>query len=177
MTLLDWAILIVAAGLTLSGFWKGAVKIVFGIGGFVAGVWLALVAGSGLEQAFTALMPPGWIAIVLARLLPLVVCVSLCWLAGWGLEKTLKALRLGWLNHVAGAALAGFVGLLVLAVVVVVGSRYSPAFARLSQRSLLPGQLVGMLDGVAAPESNGGDAETLTDEGADSEPGASDRAP
>ena len=46
MTPLDWVLVVVWLGLTLGGFWKGAVRIIFGGGGLAAGLWLAVVAGA-----------------------------------------------------------------------------------------------------------------------------------
>ena len=39
--------------------------------------------------------------------LPVVVVSGLCLLAGWGMEKTLEALKLGCLNRLLGALLVG----------------------------------------------------------------------
>ena len=57
MIFLDWVLLVLWLGITLSGFWKGAVRIVFGIGGFVVGLWLALVAGSQAEGVVACSAP------------------------------------------------------------------------------------------------------------------------
>ena len=42
-------------------------------------------------------------------ILPVLLCAGLGLVAGWGFEKTLRALHLGWLNRLAGAGLAGAV--------------------------------------------------------------------
>ena len=69
MTLLDWVLLIVWLGLTLGGFWKGAVRLIFGGGGLVAGVWLAIVAGDDAQAAIEGVMGIPWLSAVLGRLL------------------------------------------------------------------------------------------------------------
>jgi len=120
MTVLDWALVVVWAGVTLAGFWRGAVQLVLGVGGVVAGLWLAVVAGEDIATQLHTLGGPGWVAAVLGRLLPIVVCTLLAWAAGWGLEHTLRALHLGWLNRLLGAAVAGAAGALVLAVLIVI---------------------------------------------------------
>ena len=46
MTVVDWVLVVVWLGLALGGFWKGAVRLIFGGGGLAAGVWLAVVSGA-----------------------------------------------------------------------------------------------------------------------------------
>ena len=158
MTLLDWIILIVWVGVALSGFWKGAIRIVFGVGGFIAGVGLAAAVGAELELRLAQTISVHWLAVVLARLLPLVVCVLLAVLAGWGLERTLKALHLGWLNRLAGAALAGVLAALLLGVLLGTAAGISPTWAGYCERSVLAPRLmaiVGLARGAEAPASDG----------------------
>ncbi len=145
MTALDWVILVLWLGVALSGFWKGAIRIVFGVGGFVAGVWLALAIGPGLESRLGAVAGQEWLGVVLARLLPLVACVVLAVLAGWGIERTLAALRLGWLNRLAGAALAGALAALLMGVLLATASGLSPAWAGYCRRSVLAPRLIGLV--------------------------------
>ena len=38
MTFLDWVLVVVWAGITLGGFFKGAIRIVFGLGGVALGI-------------------------------------------------------------------------------------------------------------------------------------------
>ena len=47
MTVVDWVLIVVWLGLTLGGFWKGAVRMIFGGGGLAVGLWLAVIAGAG----------------------------------------------------------------------------------------------------------------------------------
>jgi hypothetical protein len=101
MTILDWVLLIVWLGLTLGGFWKGAVRLIFGGGGLVAGLWLAVVAGDDAQAAIEGVMGIPWLSAVLGRLLLVLLCGGLALLAGWGIERTLTAMRLGWLVVVA----------------------------------------------------------------------------
>ena len=65
MTLLDWALLLVWLGVTLGGFWKGAVRIVFGGGGLIVGLWLAVAAGGDAAAAMESLIGIEWLAEVL----------------------------------------------------------------------------------------------------------------
>ena len=83
MTLLDWALLVVWLGVTLSGFWKGAVRLVFGGGGLIVGLWLAVMVGGDTAATLEPVLGIDWIAAVLGRLLPLVGCVLVGLVAGW----------------------------------------------------------------------------------------------
>lgn len=153
MTLLDWALLVVWLGVTLSGFWKGAVRLVFGGGGLIVGLWLAVAVGSDAAATLEPVIGVEWIAAVLGRLLPLVGCVLVGLVAGWGIERTLQALHLGWLNRLCGAGLAGTAGLLLLSVFLVTAIRLSPAFEEVAARSLLAPHLTRMLGWVASQEA------------------------
>ena len=152
MTLLDWALLVGWLGVTLSGFWKGAVRLVFGGGGLVVGLWLALAVENGVAAKLEPLVGIEWIAAVLGRLLPLVACVLVGLVAGWGIEKTLQALHLGWLNRLCGAGLAGTAGLLLLALFLVTAIRLSPTFEEVATRSLLAPHLTRMLGWVVSQD-------------------------
>jgi len=152
MTFLDWTILVVWLGITLSGFWKGAVRIVFGVGGLMAGLWLAVIAGPEVELMLGSVVGVDWVATALARLLPVVACLILCLVAGWGIEKTLNALHLGWLNRLAGAALAGMVGVALLAILVGTAARLSPSWDSWTSGSVLVPRLEAVWSVVAGPQ-------------------------
>lgn len=137
MTPLDWVLVILWGGVALSGFWKGAVRLVFGIGGLVVGVWLAVAIGQDFGIALAAHIAPSWIAAALGRVVPILAALLLFGLAGWGIDRTLKALHLGWLNRLMGAGLAGVVGAILLGVLLVLSLGISPQWAELCQESLL----------------------------------------
>jgi uncharacterized membrane protein required for colicin V production len=158
MTLLDWALVVLWLGVTLSGFWEGAVRLVFGGGGLIAGVWLAVVAGPEAAAALTDFIGVEWLAAVLARLLLVLLCVGVCLAAGWGIERTLKALHLGWLNRLAGGLLAGGLAVILLAVFVTTASRLSPTWAEWCEQSVIAPRLALALDWTA--ELQEADAET-----------------
>jgi uncharacterized membrane protein required for colicin V production len=145
MTVLDWGLLIVWLGVTLSGFWEGAVRVVFGGGGLILGVWLAIIAGAEATAALEGLIGIEWLAALVARLLLATGCLLLCLLAGWGIERTLKALHLGWLNRLCGAGLAAVVGALLLALLLVTASRLSPSWNRWCAESVVAPRLAGLL--------------------------------
>jgi membrane protein required for colicin V production len=135
MTILDWVLVVVWLGLALGGFWKGAVRIIFGGGGLIAGLWLAVIAGDDAQAALEGVLGIPWLSAVLGRLLLVVLCAGLALLAGWGIERTLTALHLGWLNRLLGAGLAAAVAALLLGLVVVVAIQFSPDLARLCNES------------------------------------------
>jgi uncharacterized membrane protein required for colicin V production len=149
MTALDWALLGVWLGFALAGFWKGAVRIVLGLGGLAAGVWIAVAAGGECAALLATWLGEGWIVAALGRALPAIACIALCLAAGWGISKTLEALHLGWLNRLAGVLLAGTVGLVLLALLLGVTLRASPAARGAIERSLLAPRLVAAWELVA----------------------------
>lgn len=163
MTLLDWALLAVWLGIALSGFWKGAVRIVFGVGGLLAGLWFALALGADVAQMLAGWVGDGWIAGVLGRALPLLACVAVCLIAGWGIDRTLQELHLGWLNRLGGAVLAGGAGLILLAVLLGTAARVSPQVRAAADRSLLASRLVGVWERAVGPQAELAEASSETD--------------
>ena len=137
MTILDWVLVVVWTGITLGGFFKGAIRIVFGFGGVALGLWLSVVVGPDLAVNLTGLVNSEWLTLGLAYMIPLVVVALLCLLAGWGMEKALEAIKLGCLNRLFGAVLAGAAAAAVLAVLLLTTVRMSPELAAIEERSVL----------------------------------------
>jgi uncharacterized membrane protein required for colicin V production len=138
---------------------------VFGLGGLVAGIWLAAVAGAEAQSVVAGVVGVDWVAAVLARMLLVIACLTLCLIAGWGIEKTLEALHMGWLNRLAGALLAGLVGVVLLAVIVGVAARVSPDWEDWTEDSVLTDSLEEVWEVVADPEPQ--EADTVEAEPAD----------
>ncbi len=147
MTALDWVLVVLFVGIALSGFWKGAARLVFGVGGLVAGVWVASLAGPDLSAALAGAVRPEWLAAVLGRVLPVVVVALLSLAAGWGLERTLEALSLGWLNRLLGAGVAAVAGGVLMTLLVVSAARLSPTFRELCERSTVGSLMLSMVEG------------------------------
>ena len=167
MTILDIVLVIVWAGITLGGFFKGAIRIVFGLGGVALGIWLSVVVGPDLAVSLTGLVNSEWLTLILAYLLPLVVVALLCLLAGWGMEKTLEALKLGRVNRFLGAALAGAAAAAVLAMLLVTAVRLSPELAAMEERSVLLARVqsaMGWTVDAREDEAQETDAPAATDE-------------
>jgi uncharacterized membrane protein required for colicin V production len=159
MTALDWGLVAVGIGIALAGFWKGAVRLVFGLGGVALGVWLAVVAGDALGDALTGVLGDGWLALGLGYVLPVVVVAGLCQLAGWGLERTLEQAKLGCVNRLLGGALAGVAAGVVLSLLLLTAVALSPEVARYEEDSLLL-ETVRRALGRAAPAQPAAPAET-----------------
>jgi len=136
MHALDWVLLVLWAGIMLSGFWKGAVRLVFGIGGLIAGIWLAVSIGADLTVRLEHSIHTLWLATLCAYLLPVLLAVLIFTLAGWGIERTLKALHLGWANRLMGAVLAGGAGALLLGIFLVLSLGLSPQWREICRESL-----------------------------------------
>jgi uncharacterized membrane protein required for colicin V production len=168
MTILDWALVVIWTGITLGGFFKGAIRIVFSLGGLALGIWLAIVVGPDLAARLVARFDNDVLGLGLAYLAPVVVVSLLCLLAGWGMEKTLEKLKLGCLNRLLGAVLAGGAAAAVLAVLLVTAVRISPELAAYERRSVLLEQIQTAM-GWAAENRPGDDAE---DEGQEAEAAA-----
>ena len=167
MTILDIVLVVVWAGITLGGFFKGAIRIVFGLGGVALGIWLSVVVGPDLAVSLTGLVNSEWLTLIMAYLLPLVVVSLLCLLAGWGMEKSLEALKLGCVNRVLGAALAGAAAAAVLAILLVSAVRLSPELAAMEERSVLLARVqaaMGWAVDSGEAEAQDADAPAATDE-------------
>jgi uncharacterized membrane protein required for colicin V production len=167
MTFLDWVLVVVWLGVTLGGFWEGAVRVVFGGGGLIVGLWLAFAAGGDAAAALEGWIGVQWLAGVLGRVLPLVGCVLVALAAGWGIERTLKALHLGWLNRLAGAALAGALAAALLGLFLVTAIRLSPIWSEWSEQSVIAPRLVWLWGWTlenqeTAAEAVSGAAESIT---------------
>jgi membrane protein required for colicin V production len=150
MTWLDVVLGLVWLGAALSGFWKGAVRLVFSLGGLIAGLWFASVIGADLSGRLEATVGIAAVAVALGYLIPVLLCLLLAFVAGWGLERTCEALRLGWLNRLGGAALAGVAAAVLLGVLVTVAAGVSPEFAAVAQRSTLAGFLLRLVTSLSS---------------------------
>jgi uncharacterized membrane protein required for colicin V production len=177
MTVLDWVLVVIWTGITLGGFFKGAVRIVFSLGGLVLGLWLAAVVGPNLAAELSDSVDHQWLASALAYIIPFAVATLLCLLAGWGMEKTLEGLKLGCVNRMFGAVLAGAAAAVVLAFLLATAARLSPELARFEERSALLGRiqaLVGVAAGQSGDRDAGADSQDAAQPG-DSPEDASDR--
>ena len=168
MTLLDGVLVAFWLGVTLGGLWKGAIRIVAGIGGAAVGVWLAVVAHTEVTAVLAGWTSVAWLAAALGWLAPPVLCLALAVAAGWGMERTLEALHLGWLNRLAGAALAGVVGAGLLGLLLATATAASPTVDRLWEQSMLARSLDRVSSLVGVGQASADDSTPSTDEGSSS---------
>ncbi len=70
-------------------------------------------------------------------MIPVLAALLLFGLAGWGIDRTLKAMHLSWLNRLLGAGLAALVGAVLLGVLLVLSLGISPEWAEVCRESLL----------------------------------------
>jgi len=146
MTPLDWVLLVLWAGIAASGFWKGAVRLVFGLGGLAAGIWLAAAFSEELTKQLSGAIHPQWLATICAWLLPVLIATLVFTLAGWGIERSLKALHLSWANRLFGAGLAGIAGALLLSLLIVFSLGLSPHWREICSKSLFFPYLARLAD-------------------------------
>jgi uncharacterized membrane protein required for colicin V production len=144
-------LVVVWAGITLAGFFKGAIRIVFGVGGLALGVWLSVVTGPDLVAVVGEVVHQSMLAAVIAYAVPWLLVTLFCAVAGWGMEKALDALKLGCLNRVLGAVLAGSAAAVVLALLLVTAVRLSPGLAAVGERSVVLARARAVLGADAEP--------------------------
>lgn len=148
MIFLDWILLVLWLGLTLAGFWKGALRLVLGLGGLVAGVWLGSLLGGEVAAWLEPSLGHPWLAALLGRAVVLVGCVVIGLLAAWGLDRTLRAIGLGWLNRLAGALLTGTVTAVALGAFLMTAARLVPGLDSAIEGSVIAGLLMRVVSAL-----------------------------
>jgi membrane protein required for colicin V production len=117
---IDWILIAIVGASLVAGLWRGAVRTVFSLAGFVVGFYLAV-----RESGAVALVLERWLSPKVAAALGFLLVflgIALAFaLAAWLLRKALGALALSWLDRLGGAALGlarglAIVGVLALAV-------------------------------------------------------------
>lgn len=111
---MDIALAIVVAGCALAGLWWGALRLI----AWLAAAAAAVAAGRWVAPAAAALasggVPPSPGLRVLTIVASAAVAAVVVFVAARGLRKALEALRLSWLDRLAGMAAAGGLAALVL---------------------------------------------------------------
>lgn len=123
MNPLDWAIVAVVGLSALLGLWRGLVREVFALAGWVVAIWLALRHASTLGAALP--FDPGMPSVrtAVAALVIVVGVLIVATLMGWLLGKLLAAVKLGPLDRSLGGLFGLARGLLIVLVLVFLGSR------------------------------------------------------
>lgn len=121
MTWIDWAIVIVIAGATISGIAQGLLRSVFALGGLIAGLMIAAWNYGRVGAFFLPIVRNGTVADAIGFLLIALVIMVLASLIGHLISKIVHKVGLGCLDRLAGAAF-GFVqgaGMVMLVILVV----------------------------------------------------------
>ncbi|MCU0950857.1 MAG: CvpA family protein [Burkholderiaceae bacterium] len=103
MTTLDW---IIVAGVSLSvllGLWRGFVREVLSLVGWIAGLWLALLYAGDLGARLPFDLPWPAARTALAALAIVLACVILAALVAWAIGKFLSAVKLSGTDRMLGA--------------------------------------------------------------------------
>lgn len=124
-TLWDWFILIVGLLSTLSGCWRGFVRLAFGMAGWVMALLFtvpvtAMVLVLLRELSVAAESTPPTIVI---QVLIFIVLLLLVWWAGALVRRLLLALRLGGLDRFLGGVLGLLRALLIVAIAAMIALR------------------------------------------------------
>ena len=116
MGTVDIVIIVVIGILTITGFWKGIVKQIFGLVGVIAGYILA-VKFYEPSSKFLMSIHPGT-ARVISFIAIFLACIVVAHLVGWGIGKFLAISQLGLLNRIGGGLLGFLKGCILVAVMV-----------------------------------------------------------
>ena len=135
MNWLDIVIIVVAAVFGLVGLWRGAIRTAFGIAGLVLGIILA----GRCYQPFAALLSPGgasWAGIA-AYAIILIATMIVAGVIGWIVAKLVHITLLGWLDRLVGGILGVGIGLLLVAAMLAIVSKYLPGSVETISQSAL----------------------------------------
>jgi membrane protein required for colicin V production len=121
MNWVDWAIVVVLAGSVLFGVFRGLVREVLALAGWIAGIWLALRFAADVGARIPLDLPAAF-KVALAGAAIVVGVVIAAALAAWLIGKLLAAVRLSGLDRMLGALFGLLRGaLIVLGVVLFAG--------------------------------------------------------
>ena len=135
MNWLDIVIIVIAAVFGLVGLWRGAIRTAFGIAGLVLGIILA----GRCYQPFAALLSPGgasWAGIA-AYAIILIATMIVAGVIGWIVAKLVHITLLGWLDRLVGGILGVGIGLLLVAAMLAIVSKYLPGSVETISQSAL----------------------------------------
>jgi membrane protein required for colicin V production len=147
----DALLLVLLTPFALRGYWRGLCREVFGLAGLlggaaVAGIWSLALAGVLIGRGLVA--PAAARPVAFAALFVVTVLVGR--LLGAVADRTVRALLLGGVNRVAGAAFGCAKGAAVAALLLLVAQRLlpTPEVNALIGRSTLGRPLVRIAEGL-----------------------------
>jgi len=135
MNWLDIVIVVIAASLGLAGLLRGAIKTAFSIAGLVLGI---ILAGRYYGPLATLLSPGGAIwAVIAAYAIILIATMIAAGVIGWIVAKLVHVTLLGWLDRLIGGILGVGIGLLLIAAMLAIVSKYLPGSVETISQSAL----------------------------------------
>ena len=140
MNWVDIVIIAVAALFGLLGLWQGFIKALFGIAGLIGGIVLAGHFYQGLALKLSA-EGATWAGIA-AYAIILIATMIVAGVIGWVVAKLVHITLLGWLDRLIGGILGVGIGLLLVAAVLAIVSKYLPGSVETISQSALAGFLM-----------------------------------
>lgn len=137
MTLFDYVVILMVLASALWGLWRGVVREVLSLLGWVLALVAAIMFGGDMGELLpTSLQNPA-ARYLLGMLLMLVLVLLVAWLLGWILHRLLHAAGLGWLDRGLGVIFGIMRGVLVVLVLVFIAGLTKLPQERWWQESLL----------------------------------------
>jgi membrane protein required for colicin V production len=137
MNALDWTIVALLAISVLLGVWRGFVREVLSLAGWVVGLWLALRYASTLGESLPFELEWPGARTAIAALVIVLGCVVAAALAAWLIGKFMNAVKLTGTDRLLGALFGLARALIVLWLLVLVASRTALAQQPLWRDSVL----------------------------------------
>jgi len=125
MNWLDVVIVVIGIVFGFLGLWRGAIRTAFSIAGLIGGIALA---GHYYQALASVLSSSGatW-AKITAYAIILVATMVVAYIIGWIVARLVHVTMLGWLDRLIGFILGVGVGLLLVAAMLAITSKYLPS--------------------------------------------------
>jgi membrane protein required for colicin V production len=137
---LDWLLVSVVAVSMAMAFWRGLVRAIFGLVGFVGGfqlaAWNYMRVGDWMVDSKLLAMPQA--ARILAFLVIVIAVAAAFELVGRGMQKSLRKIGLGIFDRLLGAAFGFARGCLIGIGVLIAGTTVAPQAEALTSSVLSP---------------------------------------
>ena len=125
MNWLDVVIVVIGIVFGFLGLWRGAIRTAFSIAGLIGGIALA---GHYYQALASVLSSSGAIwAEITAYAIILVATLVVAYIIGWIVARLVHVTMLGWLDRLIGFILGVGVGLLLVAAMLAITSKYLPS--------------------------------------------------
>jgi membrane protein required for colicin V production len=142
-TLFDWLLIALLCWSTVAAFVRGLIRVLFSLGGLVAGILLASWNYRTLAPRLLHWAHPLATAQAVAFLLILVGVIVVASLLGRILRKTVSAVGLGFLDRLGGAAFGFVRGCLAGVALMMAIAAFYPASKTIANSTLTPYFLAG----------------------------------